>query len=174
MHSIAIVLFKLPTLCLARRKVEEKRTLNPAQGCFWPSSVFSLFFFFFFPKNNWARFSSESLSVSSVFHCEVYWPVHCLTLWNVELSFYSPRGKGITWKLGDQCGDGASKDRVGWMNETDGIVSKLTIKHIFDLVNFDQLCTLSSKRMMIFGYSKRRNVFYIHIKREYTRELILK
>lgn len=60
------------------------------------------------------------------------------------------------------------------MNETDGIVSKLTIKHIFDLVNFDQLCTLSSKRMMIFGYSKRRNVFYIHIKREYTRELILK
>lgn len=109
MHSIAIVLFKLPTLCLARRKVEEKRTLNPAQGCFWPSSVFSLFFFFFFPKNNWARFSSESLSVSSVFHCEVYWPAHCLTLWNVELSFYSPRGKGITWKLGDQC---ASKDTV--------------------------------------------------------------
>lgn len=173
MHSIAIVLFKLPTLCLARRKMEEKRTLNPAQGCFWPSSVFSLFFFFSFQRTighaslqNPFPFQASSTAKSTG-------PAHCLTLWNVELSFYSPRGKGITWKLGDQC---ASKDTVEldeWMKLM-GSFRSLQLYIWSCAVNFDQLRTLSSKRMMIFGYSKRRNVFYIHIKREYTRELILK
>lgn len=47
------------------------------------------------------------------------------------------------------------------MNETDGIVSKLTIKHIFDLVNFDQLRTLSSKRMMMAILKEETCFIYI-------------